>query len=78
MNDAELEREFPLDQIRKKDAGIGYLEQWQQEHPGALEDYAFFPLGTRYSYIFIGFERSSARLVGLLKTPGIQQAPEPP
>ena len=76
MNVEEFAEEFPLAEIRKKDVEHGYLEQWQTEHPGALEDYVFFPLGSRYSYLFIGFERSSAQFAGLLKTPGIQGAPK--
>lgn len=78
MSREELEQAFPLAEIRKKDTGVGFLTRWQEEHPGELEDYAFFPLGTRYSYIFMGFERSSAEFAGLLKTPGVQQAPTAP
>ena len=77
MNQTELAQAFSLDAIRKKDAAHGFLEKWIAEHGGELEGYAFFPLGTRYNYLFMGFDRSSARFVGLLKTPGIQkQSPQ--
>ena len=70
MNMEELPRAYALDKIRQRDADVGALQAWQAEHPGQLEDYAFFPLGTRYRYIFIGFRRSDASFAGLLATPG--------
>ena len=65
-----LKDAYPLENIKKRDEGHGKLPQWQAEHPGALEDYAFFPLGTRYKYLFIGYKREPLEYAGLLYTPG--------
>lgn len=61
---------YPLDNIRQRDVEYGRIADWQAEHPGAMEDYAFFPMGTRYKYIFIGYRREPLEYAGLLHTPG--------
>jgi len=65
-----LEDAYPLENIRTRDEEFGFLEVWQKEHAGPLEDYAFFPLGTRYKYLFIGYSREPIEHKGLLYTPG--------
>ena len=65
-----LEDAYPLEKIRERDVKFGKLEDWRAEHPGPLEDYAFFPLGTRYKYLFIGYRREPLEYAGLLYTPG--------
>jgi len=65
-----LEDAYPLENIRRRDEDYGFLGDWQAEHKGALEDYAFFPLGTRYKYLFIGYQREPLEYRGLLYTPG--------
>jgi hypothetical protein len=67
---ADLTSEYPLAKIRERDLKFGELANWQVDHPGAIEDYAFFPLGTRYNYLFMGFHRDSLEFSGLLRTPG--------
>ncbi len=66
----DLANEYPLAKIRERDLEFGELANWQADHPGALQDYAFFPLGTRYKYLFMGFRRDSLEFSGLLRTPG--------
>ena len=65
-----LKDEYPLEKIRRRDEDYGLLADWQKEHAGPLEDYAFFPLGTRYKYLFIGYKREPLVHAGLLYTPG--------
>ena len=65
-----LKDAYPLENIRRRDEDYGFLGDWQAEHKGALEDYAFFPLGTRYKYLFIGYQREPLEYRGLLYTPG--------
>jgi len=65
-----LSDEYPLEKIRQRDEEYGLLADWQREHAGPLEDYAFFPLGTRYKYLFIGYKREPLEHTGLLYTPG--------
>lgn len=61
---------YPLKNIRERDIEYGKIADWQAEHPGEMEDYAFFPLGTRYKYMFIGYRREPLEYAGLLHTPG--------
>lgn len=61
---------YPLENILQRDEDYGKLADWQAEHPGELSDYAFFPLGTRYKYLFIGYKREPLEYAGLLYTPG--------
>jgi len=65
-----LDDAYSLEFIRERDIEYGHIAKWQAEHPGELEDYAFFPLGARYSYLFIGFRREPLEHAGLLYTPG--------
>lgn len=65
-----LEDAYPLENIQLRDEEYGKLADWQAQHPGPLEDYAFFPLGTRYKYLFIGYQREPLEEAGLLYTPG--------
>ena len=44
--------------------------RWLDDHRGELNDYLFFPFGTRYSYIFIGIDAETRDVMGLLHTPG--------
>ena len=65
-----LKDAYPLDNIRIRDEDYGELDNWQAQHEGPLEDYAFFPLGTRYKYLFMGYRREPLERAGLLYTPG--------
>ena len=65
-----LEDAYPLANIIERDVEFGELEKWRSQHPEPLEDFAFFPLGTRYKYLFIGYRREPLEYAGLLYTPG--------
>lgn len=72
MDDSKviLKDAFDLSNIVLRDEEHGHLVDWQQTNGGELEDYAFFPLGGRYKYLFIGYQREPVTEVGLLHTPG--------
>ena len=59
---------YPLDRLQGHNRQAA-IAKWLADHGGALEDYAFFPLGTRYSYSFIGVKKSSREILGVLDTP---------
>ncbi len=65
-----LKDAYPLKNIIERDIEYGKIADWKAQHPGAMEDYAFFPLGTRYKYLFIGYHRDTLKYAGLLYTPG--------
>lgn len=65
-----LKEAYPLENIRQRDVEFGNIIEWQADNPGAMEDYAFFPLGTRYKYLFIGYRREPLEYAGILYTPG--------
>lgn len=39
---------------------------WLVEHGGSVDDYRFYPFGSRYTYAFLGYRRDSQELIGLL------------
>lgn len=51
------------------DKKIGGLKEWIDEHGGKLEDYLFYEVGGRYSFVHLGFLRADMTPLGLLKTP---------
>ena len=62
---------FPEPILRAKDQGHGYIAQWQADHGESLSDYAFFPFGTRYSFMFLGVSRATGDIEGVLNTPAV-------
>ncbi|MDA1076036.1 MAG: hypothetical protein O3A63_14930, partial [Proteobacteria bacterium] len=61
---------YPNDRILDRDRDTQDVPRWLAEHGGTLEDYAFYRFGTRYRFIFIGADRATHRIKGILKTPG--------
>ena len=52
------------------------IPRWLEEHGGEIDDYAFFQMGARYSYVFLGIDVKHREIVGILGTPapGNQEA----
>ncbi len=72
-----IDREaFDPRELRNLDAE-DHLDRWADRHDGNVADYAFFPFGARYGYVFLGVERETGRIVGMLDVPRLQ-APENP
>jgi hypothetical protein len=45
------------------------IPRWLSEHGGELSDYAFYLMGARYSYVFLGIHVQDRKIVGILDTP---------
>ncbi|MCP5179362.1 MAG: hypothetical protein H6993_15335 [Pseudomonadales bacterium] len=65
----ELARATPEDELRAFDVNVHALDAWLKENGGSIQDYAFFPLGTRYNMAFLGFRRENMEPLGVLYTP---------
>jgi hypothetical protein len=45
------------------------LPRWLAQHGGTLNDYRFYPYGSRYKYLYLGYRDSTSELLGILDTP---------
>jgi len=61
---------YDLDDIMDRDQETNDIPRFLAAHGGELADYRFYPLNTRYTYLFLGFRRDTNALAGLLSTPG--------
>jgi len=61
-----LDQSFKTELILKKEGGQESLDLWVTKHGGSIEDYAFYPLSTRYTYVFIGYRVATGERLGLL------------
>jgi len=68
----DAERAVSLKDLEMLDRQTGALNEWVAEHGGALEDYLFYEIGGRYSFVHLGFRKADWSLVGRLKTPAPQ------
>lgn len=64
--DSVLEYGYPLDKLRARDTE-NKLEPWLAEHGGTAEDYAFYPIHSRYKDPFIGIRRSDKTIVDIVE-----------
>lgn len=64
--DAVLQDGFPLDELRERDTE-GRLDEWLAEYGGSADDYAFYPIHSRYRDPFIGIRRSDKTIVDILE-----------
>jgi hypothetical protein len=55
--------------LLERDAASQSIPQWLSRYGGTLEDYRFYPFGTRFNYVFLGFRANSSELIGILDTP---------
>lgn len=65
-----IEAAFDQAEIVDRDQETNDIPRFLEEHGGVLDDYRFYPLNTRYTYLFLGFYKDSNELAGLLRTPG--------
>ncbi len=65
----DVERSTPEADLVKLDIQTGEIPQWLERHGGSLEDYSFYPLGTRYEFVHLGIDKKSGKIVGMLPTP---------
>lgn len=65
----DIKRGVPLEELELLDRETGGIPEWLAEHGGKMEDYVFFQVGGRYSFVHLGYEKSSMNLRGILNTP---------
>ncbi|MEZ5558819.1 MAG: hypothetical protein R3E86_09815 [Pseudomonadales bacterium] len=54
------------DKLKAQEGAEPALAAWLQRHGGTVEDYAFFPFDSRYRYAYLGIDRRSGGIEGLL------------
>lgn len=64
VNDA-----YPIEYLKDRDRDSDAIADWLATYGGNLEDYAFFPMGTRFKYLFLGVDRSTQRILGVIDIP---------
>lgn len=65
-----IDAAYDLEEIQDRDQETNDIPAFLERHGGNIDDYRFYPLNTRYTYLFLGFHKQSNELAGLLKTPG--------
>ena len=63
------EEAFPVPELKDRDQQNNDIPRWLSDYGGTLDDYAFFPFGARYGYQFLGIDRSTGEILGILDTP---------
>ena len=71
---------YPHEKVREREhiSEVQYVPAWLEEHGGGIEEYGFYPLGTRYRYIFFGckdIRQRDTRRLGNCRTT-IEMVPE--
>ena len=65
----DIDAAISTEDLETLDKQTGGLRQWITDHGGKLEDYLFFEVGGRYSFVHLGFLKADMTPLGLLKTP---------
>jgi hypothetical protein len=63
-----LEGAYSVENLRDRDEE-GALDDWLEEQGGGIEDYAFYPIHSRYHNPFIAIKRSDNSFAGILNIP---------
>ncbi len=63
-----LDEAYAIEHIRERDVNNN-LDAWIEKHGGNVDDYAFFPVHSRYRDPFIGIRKSDLSLVDILEVP---------
>ena len=61
-----LSESVNLEDLIIKDSETQQLPLWLAEHGGSLDEYNFYPYGTRFSYQYLGYRQDSEQPVGIL------------
>jgi hypothetical protein len=69
MENIDLKEAIEQDYLRAGDRFTHAIPRWLVKHGGTLNDYAFFLMGARYSYVFLGIDLKQRKVVGILDTP---------
>lgn len=60
---------YATDELQEHDREAQRIPGWLSRYGGSLDDYRFYPLGTRYDFVFLGFRADDQKLLGILETP---------
>lgn len=66
--DKILTKAYPMEKLRSRDED-GKLEPWLTKHGGVAEDFAFYPVHSRYVRPFVAIDRRTNEFVGVLDVP---------
>jgi len=55
-----------IDFILSRDGGEAALTRFLEQHGGSIDDYAFYPISTRYYYLYLAFRKGSGERLGVL------------
>lgn len=66
--DQILSQAFPYQTLKQRDVE-GLIEPWLEVHGGKLEDYAFYPIHSRYQSPFIAVRKATREFVDVLLVP---------
>jgi len=66
---AVLEQPYDMDELLSRDAISQQVPGWLKKYGGTLGEYRFYPYGTRFNYVFLGFKNETSELLGILGTP---------
>jgi hypothetical protein len=53
-------------ELLEKDSDTQRLPLWLAKHGGSLDDYKFYPYGTRFGYQYLGYRQDSSKPIGIL------------
>jgi hypothetical protein len=59
----------PTSTILDRDRDTQDVPRWLADHGGQIDDYAFYRFGARYQFIFIGVDKATHKVKGILTTP---------
>lgn len=64
--DTILQHAYPIDKLRDRDTG-NTLNKWLEKHGGTADDYAFFPIHSRYQDPFIAISREYKTFIDIVE-----------
>jgi hypothetical protein len=65
---AVIEGATPIEDLRSRDED-GAVDAFVAEHGGAVSDYAFIPIHSRYRHAFLGIRKGDRSMVDILEVP---------
>lgn len=60
---------YDVEKLIDRDQVSQQIPMWLARYGGTLADYRFYPFGSRYNYVFLGYRANGSQLLGVLETP---------
>jgi hypothetical protein len=64
--DTVLQNAYPIEKLRERDTG-DMLDKWLKKHGGTADDYAFFPIHSRYRDPFVAINREHKTFIDIIE-----------